>query len=275
MTKRHGLGVRLALGCGLIPGAMAVVGGLSPLADAPMAYPSLLAPSVRHWLGTNQLGQDILLQTVLAAPGTMGVCMAAGLCSLGVSLLYASAAATLPPLWGRVLMRVSDAVGALPSIVVAMMVANAVKPGPLVLVPLIAALEWSRDVRGCRAMIEREIHRESYRLARSYGAGRLYLLRRHILPRGAPIVVATGIVAMRRAVMLGAGLAFLGMTDPTLPSWGGMLADAVSLLYDPGAMWMVLGPGTALSLFVLFLTASGLFLERYSRAIQGGHPDSD
>jgi peptide/nickel transport system permease protein len=93
--------------------------------------------------------------------------------------------------------------------------------------------------------------------ARSFGAGNPYIAWRHIVPALGPILLVDFIYGMRRAVFLEAGLAFLGISDPTMISWGMMMRDALSFSYLPVWQWWLLPTGIALSLTIVGLTFVG------------------
>ncbi|GEO82688.1 ABC transporter permease [Pararhodospirillum oryzae] len=272
MTGRRAYGL-LGGGAGLAGVGLIGAGLAFPLAEPAMSGPPLRPPSADFWLGTNALGQDLLTCVLVAAPGTMSLGLAAGVATVGVALLVAFAAVVLPPGIGRLILRGVDTLMALPALVPAMLVASLLRPGPGVLLLLLVAFAWPFQVRALAALMRRERSRESYRLARGFGAGAGYLLRRHLVPRMLPVLVALTIQDVRRAVMHAAGLAFLGLADPTVPNWGAMLAQALPLLHDPSALWLILAPAGALSLFIFSLFQIGLRLERWSHHALGGRLD--
>jgi ABC-type dipeptide/oligopeptide/nickel transport system permease subunit len=100
------------------------------------------------------------------------------------------------------------------------------------------------------------------------GAGRLYLLRRHVLPALAPVAAATFIDWAAAAVVLQAGLAFLGLGDPTEVSWGGIINRALGhegVYFTSEWLWWVLPAGLAVSVAVVGLAFLGLAVEPRSR----------
>lgn len=257
----------------LAAGILMVWGVAFPLSDSPMTGDVLASPSADHWLGTNQMGQDVFLRAVAAAPGTIAVGLAAGMATLGIALVYGFAAVTTPPLLGRSMMRCVDIMIALPNLVLAMLVASYLRPDAGTLLLLLVAFAWPSDVRVVAAVIQREKRRDSYRMAQAFGAGPAYLVFHHLLPRMAPVLAALGVQGTRRAIMHASGLAFLGLTDPSSPTWGSMLAEAVPLLYDSTAVWLTLAPIVALSSFLLLLSLVGARLETWSHLSQGGSLD--
>lgn len=93
--------------------------------------------------------------------------------------------------------------------------------------------------------------------ARSFGAHHFYIAWRHIVPDLGPILLVDFIYSVRRAVFMEAGLAFLGITDPTVVSWGMMMRDALSFSYLNVWQWWLVPTGVALSLTIIGLTFVG------------------
>ncbi|MBB4268027.1 ABC transporter permease [Roseospira visakhapatnamensis] len=272
-TRSRGLAVA---GAGLIIAAMiaGMVWGLAaPLPDVPMTATPLLPPGPDHWLGTNQLGQDNLLRALAATPGTLALGLAASLIALVLSTVYGFLAVTAPPILGRVMMRAVDVLLALPSLVVAMLVASYLRPGPGVLVLLMAGLGWPPDVRVVAALARREVARDSTRYARAFGGGQIYVMTRHVVPRMVPVLVALTVQGTRQTIAHASALAFVGLTDPSFPTWGGMLAEALPLLYTPNAVWQIAAPALALCGTILVLGLAGTRLETWAHRSLGGSDD--
>ncbi len=268
VSAQYAVGVVIALV------AVTVAWGLvSPPSDVAMAGGPLSPPSPQHWLGTNQLGQDNLIRVFVAAPGTLSIGVVAGLLTLIIGTLYGFLVVLAPATLGHIMMRACDILSALPSVVVAMLVASYVRPGPVVLALLLAAVSWPFTVRVIVALVRREIRRDSFAFARAFGGGPLYLLRRHVAPRVMPVLIALGVQETRQAIMHAAGLAFLGLTDPSFPTWGGMLAEALPLLDDLSTIWLIAAPITALTCLILLLILLGARLETWAHLSLGGAVD--
>ena len=191
-----------------------------PRQDAPMTGDLLAPPSPSHPLGTGEFGQDLLLRTILATPNTMAIGFGTGIATIVAATLYASLATGTSPALRRGMMRLVDAQLALPSLVMSMLIAAYIRPGILSIIVILTLLGWPSDVRNMCFAIDREIARDSYKLARIFGGNRFYLLRRHVLPRITPYWIAMTIQGIQRAIIHSAGLAFLGILDPSLPTLG-------------------------------------------------------
>ena len=191
--------------------------------------PDVLAPpSAAHWLGTNDIGQDVFTGLVRAAPVTMGLALVTGALALTLAFVAGSLAAVFPKSAGVVVLRLTDMLEVIPSILILLLVAAWHRPGFLGLVLVLGLTSWHDDVLAVRAILLRETWRENVLIARAMGAGWPYLLRRHVLPAIEPSLAGLFLQNVGQAAMRLAGLAFLGLTDPRLLTWGGMMQDALA-----------------------------------------------
>lgn len=244
-------------------GAVVAAAFLDGRSDMPMTAAELAPPSAQHWLGTNDLGQDLLLRAWLAAPDSVIIALGTGAVATLVALIYALFMATSGPGTEQFLLRLIDMQLALPGFLLAVLLATYIQPGTALLLLLLILLEWPRDVRELYVLARLEVERESFLQARQFGASFLYLLRCHLLPRILPNVASVAIATARRAVLHAAGLAFLGVTDPSKPTWGGMIAEVLPLLYIPQAVHLIIAPTLALMSLMLLLTLAGYLLEKH------------
>jgi peptide/nickel transport system permease protein len=215
---------------------------------------SLLAPSYSHWLGTNQVGQDIWSQLLYGARTSLLVGFGVGVLSLTLSILFGVSAALIGGLYDKIIMRIVDAFIVIPMVVVVILVAAYIRPDLPVLIPLLAVLSWQGGARMVRAQALSLKEMGHVNASRTFGASRLYLAWRHIVPDLGPILLVEFIYGVRRAVFIEAGLAFLGISDPMLVSWGMMMRDAMKFSYLNVWQWWLVPAGVALSLTIVGLT---------------------
>lgn len=218
------------------------------------AAASLLSPSYSHWLGTNQVGQDIWSQLLYGARTSLLVGFGVGILSLVLSVIFGVSAALIGGLYDRIIMRIVDAFIVIPMIVVVILVAAYIRPDLYVLILLLAILSWQGGARVIRAQALSLKEGGHVHASRTFGASRLYLAWRHIVPDLGPILLVEFIYSVRRAVFIEAGLAFLGIGDPMLVSWGIMMRDAMSFSYLNAWQWWLVPAGVALSLTIIGLT---------------------
>jgi peptide/nickel transport system permease protein len=215
---------------------------------------SLLSPSYSHWLGTNHVGQDIWSQLLYGARTSLLVGFGVGVLSLILSVLFGVSAALIGGLYDKIIMRIVDAFIVIPMIVVVILVAAYIRPDLCAIILLLAALSWQGGARVVRAQALSLKERGHVTASRTFGASQLYLAWRHIVPDLGTILLVEFIYGVRRAVFMEAGLAFLGIGDPMLVSWGTMMRDAMKFSYLDVWQWWLVPAGAALSLTIIGLT---------------------
>ncbi len=240
-------------------------GRLAPYRATALAGGSLEAPSGDHLLGTTLLGQDVASQLILGARASLAVAVLAG---LGTVLLGGSVGVIAGWFGGwadAVLMRVTDVVLVLPRVPLLLLVGTLTGGTVTALSVLIALTFWPVPARILRSQVLTLRTRTHVRAATGFGAGTWHQLRRHVLPDLALLSVAELIPAASRAVSLQAGLAFLGVGDPSQPSWGAMIRDAFSyrsLFLTPAWKWWLVPPILAVVTLVVGITLLGTAAER-------------
>ena len=223
----------------------------------------LAAPEHAHWFGTDELGRDIFSRTLYGARLSLLVASSVVGCSLLLGLILGGLAGYYGGLLDTLLnVFVMNAFLALPGILLAIAFVAFLGPG---LVNLILALSiggWVGYARLVRAQVLAVREREFVEAARSLGAGDLRIFTRHILPNILQPVIVQSAIGMAGAVLAEATLSFLGLgVPPPTPSWGSMLNDARSHLFD--APHLVIFPAIAVMLCVLSFNFLGDALRDY------------
>ncbi|HBC95096.1 MAG TPA: ABC transporter permease [Pelotomaculum sp.] len=241
------------------------MGILAPLLTSyqPSGYagPVFSPPSPRHWLGTNDVGQDIWTHLLYGARTSLAVGCGVGLLSTMLSIVAGGTAALCGGLYDRILMRLVDALIIIPPVIVVILAAAYLRPNTMLLVVLLSALLWPGGARVVRAQTLSLQEKMSVSAARTFGASRRHLLFRHIVPDLGPVLVAIAIQDIRRAVFMEAGLSFLGVSDPSLISWGKMMQQALQFIYLDAWKWWLLPTGLSLAVTVSGFTFVGFALE--------------
>ncbi|HZI30668.1 MAG TPA: ABC transporter permease [Gemmatimonadaceae bacterium] len=209
-----------------------------------------------HLLGTDRFGRDLFVRMMLAgrlslAIGVVGSAMA-GL--IGVSI--GAAAGWWRGAFDRLAMSASDAMLAIPRLILLLLCAALWRPGTTTVVVVLAATGWMGVARLIRAEVIGARSQAWADAAQAVGTTPLRVLVRHVLPNAlGPAIVATTL-GVGNAILLESGLAFLGLgVQPPQPSWGNMIAGGRDLIVT--APWVAIAPGVALILTVLGCTLLG------------------
>jgi peptide/nickel transport system permease protein len=222
----------------------------------------LTAPSGRYLLGTDESGRSILLLTWWGARVSLLVGVAAALLSVGIGTVVGVLAGHFRGLLAAVLLPVTDFVLALPSLVLAIVLAGVLPRGTGAIVLAIGLTGWPLTARLVRAQTLAVEARPYIEAARALGGGHRHVLVRHILPAVAPLLLANGTLTVASAIIAESTLTFLGLGDPGTTSWGAMLKAAVdSGAVTAGAWWYLLPPAVGIVAVVLAVTLCGRAVE--------------
>jgi peptide/nickel transport system permease protein len=223
----------------------------------------LLSPGPGHWFGTDELGRDILSRTIYGARVSLVVSVSVVSLSLGIGLLAGLASGFYGGWTDTVLnVYVNNAFLALPGILLAIAFVAFLGPGLFNLILALSISGWVGYARLVRAQVMAVKEREFVEAARALGASNLRVLLRHILPNIVQPLLVQASIGMAGAVLAEATLSFLGLgIPPPAPSWGSMLNDARSHLFD--APHVVVFPAIAVVLAVLSFNFIGDALRDY------------
>lgn len=215
-----------------------------------------MPPGRDAWLGTDQLGRDVLSRLIYGAR----VAFLVGFCAVGFALMLGTAIGVVSGYFAgwidNVLMRIMDILLAFPYLLLAISIVAALGPGTLNTIIAIAIWltpTYARLSRGVVLTVRRSAYVEA---ARAIGASHAGIMLRHIVPNTLTPVLVQTTLDFARAIMMAAGLSFLGYgVQPPTPSWGGMIAQGRDeLLISPH---IVIAPGLAIVLTVLCLNIVG------------------
>jgi len=217
----------------------------------------LLPPSAGHWFGTDELGRDVLSRTLYGARVSLTVAVAVVGMSLAVGLVLGMAAGFYGGVIDTVVnVYLGNAFLALPGILLAVAVVAFLGPSLGNLIFALALAGWVNYARLVRAQVMSVKQREFVQAARSLGATDLRLMTRHILPNMVQPLLVQAAVGMAAAVLAEATLSFLGLgVQPPTATWGAMLNDARSHLFE--SPYLVFFPAAAVALCVLAFNLIG------------------
>jgi peptide/nickel transport system permease protein len=211
----------------------------------------LMGPSAAHWFGTDELGRDILSRTLFGARISLVVAVSV----VGLSLIVGLVAGGLAGFYGGwtdtvVNVYVTNAFMALPGILLAIAFVAFMGPGLGNVILALAISGWVGYARLVRAQVMAVKEKEFVEAARALGASDLRVMGRHILPNILQPLIVQAAIGMAGAVLAEATLSFLGLgVPPPAASWGSMLNDARSHLFD--SPHLVFFPAMAVMLCVL------------------------
>ncbi|MFD1624936.1 ABC transporter permease [Azospirillum griseum] len=216
----------------------------------------LRPPSAAHWLGTDHFGRDVASMLMVGARNSLAVAAAAVGLGLGLGVPLGLAAAALGRWGDELVARLGDLVFAFPAVLSAILLTAALGAGAVnvvVALGLFNAAVLARVTRGAALAVWR---REFVRAALALGRGPLSVTLVHVLPNTLGVVVVQTTVLFAVAIVNEAALSYLGLgIQPPSPSWGKMLGDAQTHLFN--APLQAVFPGLAIALSVLGLTLLG------------------
>jgi peptide/nickel transport system permease protein len=230
-----------------------------------LAGEPLESPSASHFLGTNLVGQDVASQIVYGARMSLFMALVAGGLTVVAGALVGMVAGWAGGRTDAVLMRVVDLFLVIPSLPLLIVLGAYAGPSMTAIAVIVAATAWPPSARVIRSQVLSLRRRAHLQASVGFGARSAHVLRRHVLPEVGLIAAASFVGAAGRAVMMEAGLAFLGLGDPTRASWGRLMRDALDFdaLFNTSAwQWWLLPPAVCITFFLLGLTFLGVALEQ-------------
>jgi peptide/nickel transport system permease protein len=223
--------------------------------DIDMAL-KLKAPDGKYWLGTDPFGRDVSSLLLVGARASIMV----GFVAVGIGLLIGTALGLLASArrgWvEEVIMRLSDFGFAFPAILSAIMLTAVFGPGMVIAIVAIGIYNIPVFARITRASANAVWGREFVLAARACGKGAFSITMEHVLPNILSVLIVQATIRFALAILAEAALSYLGLgTQPPQPSWGRMLSEAQTLLFQ--APRLAVFPGIAIALAVLGLNLLG------------------
>jgi len=216
----------------------------------------LQPPSAAHWLGTDSLGRDIVSLLIVGARYSIAV----GLIAVGIGIVIGVALGLLAAArrgWvEELVMRFSDFTLAFPALLTAIMLTAIYGPGLVTSIVAIGIFNIPEFARITRASANGIWAREFVLAARACGKGKWRITIEHVLPNIASVLIVQATIRFAIAILAEAALSYLGLgTQPPMPSWGRMLNEGQTMMYQ--APLLAVWPGLAIVLTVLGLNLMG------------------
>ncbi|WKA56793.1 ABC transporter permease [Planococcus shixiaomingii] len=217
----------------------------------------------QYFLGGDQLGRDLLSRIIYGARISLMV----GLFGVLISLIIGTILGLLAGYFGKwmddFIMRAADVQLAFPFILFAIVIMSVLGTGVWKIIIILGITYWVGFARLIRGQVISLKEQEFIHAAKAIGGTNFTIIRKHILPNVLSSIFVLGTMYIAEFILLEASLTFLGLgVDPTIPSWGGMLADSRN--YITSAWWTAVFPGVAIMLTVLGFNLLGDWLrDRY------------
>ncbi len=198
-------------------------------------------PSAQHWLGTDTLGRDVLSRVLVGSRISIGAGLLTILLAACVGSIYGGIAGYAGGLVDEAMMRCSELVQSFPTIILALVLCAALGGSLYNTLLAMVIVWWPNYARVMRSMVLQVKSNEYVEASRSLGASRFRIFFREILPNSIGSIVVLATVDFGNAILLFAGLSYLGMgSPPPTPEWGYMVSEGTTNFYY---WWIATFPG--------------------------------
>ena len=203
-------------------------------------------PDAEHLLGRDDVGKDVFSLLLYGARTSLLVGFSASIMSMVIGTMVGMTAGYFGGKMGNFLMRFVDFIMVIPNLPLMMVIVAVWGRGLEKIILVIGLLGWTYTARLARSQVLSIKERPFILRAKSTGVGQFRILFRHIFPLILPIIIAQSVLDISNAILSESTLAFLGLGDPTVISWGSMLNYAFQKAISRRAWWYLLPPGFAI-----------------------------
>jgi len=215
-------------------------------------------PQAGHPLGTDSSGRDVFSRLLYAGRVSLSVGLVAVTIYTAIGVVLGALSGCYGGWVDSTIMRLADIVLSFPSLILIITIVSLLGPSIYNIMLVIGLLGWPPIARIVRALFLSLREREFILAGRTIGASNSRLIFRHMLPNAIAPVIVAATLGMASAILLEAGLSFLGLgVQPPTPSWGNMLTDAQSLTVLESMPWLWIPPGGMIALAVLSINFIG------------------
>ena len=264
----------------IMMGVAVVVAALAPLlapydpyANVRISISDIYSPpSAAHPLGTDDAGKDVLSSLIYGSRVSLLVGFAGAFIALVIGGVVGLIAGFRGGKLGNGLMRFTDFFLVIPDLALQIVIVAIIGQSLRNIIIVIGILGWTTTARLVRAQTLSVRARKFVDRARAVGATDFYILRHHVFPQVLPLMLANTVLTVSLAILSESTLAFIGLGDPTVISWGQMMNFAFNRgAVSAGAWWALISPGFAIVWVVLGVTLLGNALEDLLNPRQGRH----
>ena len=236
-----------------------VIAPYDPYAQIRVTVSDIYAPpSLEHLLGTDDAGKDVLSSLIYGTRVSLLVGFAAAIISLFIGGVIGIIAGYRGGRIGNLLMRFTDFFLVIPDLALQIVIVAIVGQSLRNIIMVIGVLGWTTTARLVRAQTLTVRERKYVQRAKALGASDRHVLVHHIFPQVVPLMLANTVLVISLAILSESTLAFIGLGDPTVISWGQMLNFAFTRgAVSAGAWWALIPPGLAIVWVVLGTTLVG------------------
>lgn len=231
-----------------------VIAPYDPIKIAPKII--LHPPSMDHWLGTDELGRDVLTRIIFGARVSIAVSVIAITIALFSGIILGMISGFYGGWSSSVIMRMMDALAAFPAVLLALGILSALGPGirnAMIAIGVVYIPAFARVMRGSVLAVKQSEYVEA---ARASGASPAYIMRKSIFPNCVSPLLVHSSIGFANAIIVEAALSFLGLgTQPPTASWGAMLNDGRNFVDQN--LWYSIAAGSAIFITVLGLNLLG------------------
>jgi peptide/nickel transport system permease protein len=225
---------------------------VSPYSASAQTCAVYASPSIHHWLGCDDGGIDMLSELMQGGRISLVIGFAATL----ISMIIGGGVGILSGYFGRwvdvSLMRVTDYLLVIPDFVFAMVIADLWGASLVHVIIVIGILEWTTTARVIRAQVMSLKERVYVKRSKAIGSGNARIIWKHILPQVGPLLIANTVLTVAIAIYLETALAFLGLEDPTVTTWGTILEHAFDrTAVSSGYWWAIVPDGICIALLIV------------------------
>jgi peptide/nickel transport system permease protein len=224
--------------------------------DGPDLYHQFTPPGFPHVLGTDELGRDLLLRILTGGQVSIMVGLLATLVTIFAGVSVGTIAGYAGGWLDNVLMRLTDAMLAIPAIFLLILIATGFGHTPTVIILAIGITAWPQTARIIRSVVLSVREKEYVEAARAIGSGHAKIITRHILPNALGAIVVAATLSIGTAILTESTLSYLGLgIGPPIASWGSTLFHAQQFIWE--APYYALFPGTMILMTVLCINFMG------------------
>lgn len=214
------------------------------------------APSAQHWMGTDELGRDVLGRIIAGGKVSLSLGLLVSLTSVFIGSVVGAVAGYFGGKVDAVLMRIVDFMLSLPQLPILLVVAALIGPGFINIVVILVVFGWMGISRVVRSQVLSIKEQEYIQASRALGVKTPRIIFRHVLPNTLAPIIVNASLACGQAILQESYLSYLGLgIQPPTPSWGNMLMNARQYLTT--APWLAVWPGVFIFFTILAFNFMG------------------